>query len=427
MSGATGNDVALYGGEMELYREDSQYQENIMNSLFGFIRKAKAGEVKFDGKNWNIFAKLQLNESYAAITDTERLPESGFLKGVFAQYRVKQHYSSLEMTTFAATRGHKGGRVDGKYLDDQVKGTLMTFLSNLDFDAYGNGRGYRATIATATAAATSFTVVTSAMLRPGMKFDWYDSTLATKRGSIAVALKGIDRMSKTVYIDTTFGTGAVPAGAVATDVLVVLGALAPGEPSDGRYMAGLQRITDNTLALGGLLPSDYAAWTAVVNSASGGNPSQELLQIQWDSQYIISQMYPNRFTFNPAWKRGYLNQFLNQRRFTSNVFETGATKLTFSPLKMGEDEKNKKPSDFKMLEDKNCPPDVNYLWADQALCIATDYADTPHLADEDGSEFRFRLGYDSMQGFYRYWPNTVIDQRNGLGAITGYAIPSSVI
>jgi hypothetical protein len=427
MTGATFDDVDTYGNLKELYSEDLRYQEDVLSSLYNFIRHADQGEIEFDGKNFNQGVTFQINESYAALNDTERLPDPDFPKGVFAQYRVKLMYSQIEATTFAATRGHAGGRVNGQYMDDYIKGTLLSFMSNLDSDSYANGRGYRATIATATAAATSFTVDFSTRLRPGMKLDWYNSALTVKRGSIKIALRGIDRQNRTVYVDTTFGSMAVPAAAAADDVLVVYGALAPGEPTDGRYMAGLDRICDSSVSLGGLSPSDYAAWLPTNINAAGANPNQELLQQHWDNINIISGMYPDRFVFNPAWKRGYLSGFLSQRQFTSNTYDTGASSLTFSPVQMGKNAKQSRPVKFEMLEDKNCAPESTYIWNYSAFCIGTDYSDVPHLADEDGSEFRMRLGYDSMQGFYRFWANTVTKQRNAIGKVSGWAVSAGVI
>jgi hypothetical protein len=355
------------------------------------------------------------------------LPESDFPKGVFAKYRVKLTYGTIEATTFAATRGHKGGRPSGKYLDDQIKSSFLSFLSNRDFDLYGNGRGYRATILTATPTATSFTSASTMGVRGGMKFDWYDSTYATKRGTIKIAPKGVDRINKTVYIDTTFGTGQVPANAVAGDVLVVYGALAPNEPSDGRHPAGLARLTDNTLSIGGLAPSTWALWSATNLNAGGANPSQEFLQQHVDTMAIVAGINATRLVINPAWKRAYLSQFLNQRRFTSNSFDTGATSLTFSPVKMGEDEKGKKPGQFQILEDKNAPADKYYLFNPEAFSVNFDYQSEPHLADEDEREFRMRLGYDSMQAFIRFWWNTVVKQRNALGTGYGFATPSGLL
>ena len=427
MSGATFSDVESFGLLKELYLDDVKYQDHVQSSLYNFIKKADSGEVEFDGMSFNIPVQFQLNESYSAIMDNERLPEADFPKGVFAKYRVKQMYSTIEMTTFAGSRGHKDGRPNGKYLDDTMKGTLLSFMSNLDSDLYGNGRGYRATISAATATQTSFQVISSMRLRAGMKLDWYDSTYTTKRGSIKIAIKAVDRLSRTVYIDDTYGSAAVPAGASAGDVLVVYNALAAGEPTDGRHITGLSRICDATVALGGLNPSQYALWLPSNVNAANASPNQELLQLMWDSQYQVSGVYPNRMVFNPAWKRGYLSGFLNQRRFNSNTFDTGASNLTFSPLKMGSDEKGKKPGSFEMLEDKNCDPTINYVWNHDAFCFATDYSDTPSLADEDGNEFRFRVGYDAMSGFYRFWANTVTYQRNAIGYIYGYASQSGTI
>ncbi len=427
MSGATFSDVDTYGLLKELYADDVEMQENIVNSFYNFLRKADGGEVEFDGKYWNQGVVFQVNESYAAINDDERLPDADFQKGVFAKYRPKLMYSSIEMTTFAATRGHKNGRPNGKYLDDTIKGTLLSFMANLDADALGNGRGYRATVQTATPAASSFTVDFSTRVRPGMTLDWYDSTLATKRGSIKIALRGIDRMNRTVYIDPSFGTGAVPAGASADDVLVKYGALAAGEPTDGRYLNGYSYLTDNSLAVGTLASSSYAAWASTNINAGGANPSQEILQQEWDSLNIISGVPANRMAFNSAWKRGYLNGFLNQRRFTSNSFDTGASSLSWSPVRMGKDDSGKKVVQLEMLEDKNMDPTEVFIWNQSALAVATDYGDNPHLADEDGSEFRFRRNYDSMNGFFRFWANTVVKQRNALGKIYNFTPASGVI
>lgn len=428
MSGVTFDDVATYGMLKELYATDVQYQEHVKSSFYNFIRHADDGEVEFDGNYFNQAVSYQLNESFGAKNDGERLPDPDFQKGIFAKYRPKLMYASIEATTFAATRGHKNGRPNGKFLDDTIKGTLLSFMSNLDSDALGNGRGYRATVATATAAATSFTVSFSARLRPGMRLDWYDSTLATKRGSIKIAARGIDRTTRTVYVDTGFGSNAVPAAAAATDVLVVYGALAANEPSDGRHMGGYDFLVDNSQTVGTLSPSSYAWWTATNINAAGANPTQELLQQHWDMLSNIAGVPANRAAFNPAWKRAYMIGFLNQRMFTSNRFDTGMSELSWSPVVMGKDgDGQKKPSPIQMLEDKNIDPSVFNIWNYDAFCCASDYSDAPHLADEDGAEFRYRPGYDSMSGFFRFWANLVVKQRNAMGHQYGYATVAGVI
>ncbi len=265
------------------------------------------------------------------------------------------------------------------------------------------------------------------MLRPGMELDWYDTTLTTKRGSIMIGIKSVDRLGKTAYVDANYGSGVVPVGAVAGDKLVVAGALAANEPTDGRHIAGLARLTDNTLAIGGLSPSDYAAWLATNINASSANASQELLQLQVDSMYLVSGLYPNRMVLNTAQKRVYLSNYLTQRRFTSNDFNTGASSLSFDAVKMGQDEKNKKPGEMKILEDKNAPTTEINFWHDSAWCFASDYSDAPHIADEDGTELRYRRGYDSLSGFYRFWANTVTYQRNAIGKLYGLSAPGGVL
>lgn len=421
------SDVDAFGSMMDKYSSVKKYQENITNNLYKTIRKARDGEVNFDSKKFKIAVHLQENESYASINDREHLPDNDIIKDVFAEFACKLSYATAEATHFAGTRGHEGGRVGGKYLDELEKSTLRPFLSGINHDLYGNGRGYRAKIETATPGASSFTPESSMRIRPGMRFDWYDSTYTTLRGTIKIALRGSDRMAKTTYIDAAYGTGAVPTGAVPTDVLVVQGALAAGEPADGRYIAGLSRITDNSILYGGIATSTTAAWQSTNLNASGNNLTQELLQLQWDYIYAITGRYPDKMVFNPAQKRTYLSNFLGQRMFTSNSFDTGASSLTFDPVKMGRDEKNTKPGTIDMVEDKDCDPDVIYIWDDESLCVATDLYGEPTVADEDGTEWRKRIGYDSEQMFMRFWWNTVTSQRSGIGKIFNLAKPSSTM
>jgi hypothetical protein len=421
MAGAVGQDVFDYGGTKELYSDDRYYQERTAASLFKFVRKAREGEVEFDGRRFNVSVQFQYNEAFGAKNDNEALPQADYPAEVFCQWSPKLHYATMEMTWFAATRGHKDGRVSGRYMDDYVKGTLISMNAGLSHALYSNGRGYIATVATATPAASSFTVATSTRIRPGMKLDWYDATLTTKRGTIQIDLKGVDRMSKTPYIKSTFGTGAVPSGATAGDVLVVIGALDAGEPTDGRYLAGFKRITDNSNALGSLSPSDYAWWRATNQNAGGGNITETLMQQQFDLMYDITGDYPDKMVIRSNQKRLYLANFLNQRRFATASFDTGATNLGFEPLKMGEDEKQEKPTKGRILEDRDADLDEILFWTDEMLCLAFDLYDGPTIADEDGSEFRKRIGYDADQGFYRAWLNTVCYKRASVGKIYGLA------
>jgi hypothetical protein len=427
MAGATRGDVDNFGLAMELYSKDIHIQQNVQNSFYNFLEKADSSDVNFDGKQFNIAVMAQFNESYAAINSNERLPEADIHKSVFAKFKPKLTYSTLEAETFAATRGHNGGLVGGKYLDQYMKATLLSFLSNRDFDSIGNGRGYRATIATAVAGASSFTVDFATRLRPGMKLDWYDSTLTTKRGSIKIAFKGVDWANRTPYIDSTFGTGAVPTGAAADDVLAVYGSLGAGEPTDGRHPTGFARAADSSVSLGELSPSDYAWWLPTNVNAGGANPNESLLQQYWDMFQIISSAFPDRMSFNPTWKRGYLAQFLSLRRFTSNSYDTGASSLTWSPVMMGEQDKKRKPPEVRMLESKDMDPTETFIWNSKAVLIATDYASAPHLADEDGNEFRMRTGYDAMAAFYRFWWNIVYPQRNAIGRIYNWAPGSGTV
>jgi hypothetical protein len=427
MSVTTGSDVLAFGSMKERYSEDKIFQEFHQNSLTEFIRKADAEEVKFDAKVFNIATLMTLPFSYKAITDNEALPLAGKFHEVFAKYNAKLMYSSFEATHYAATRGHAGGRVGPKYMDDLMRNTLIAMELNIDFDLYGNGRGYRATIESATPGSNSMVLKKGSRIMANMILDVYDSSYTTLRGTIMIDTRSVDRMTKTAYINSGFGAGAVPAGVVPGDVLVISGALAAGEPTDGRYMAGLDYITDNSVALGQLSPLNWSQWQAVNQNAALGNPTQEMFQAQFDLMREISGMYPTKGIIPPSQKRNYMNSFWGQRQFTSNSYDTGMSSISFDAVKMGEDKDNKKPGSFRWLEDKNCDNDRIYFWQDECLCIASDKYSEPTIADEDGAEIRKRIGFDTEEGFYRYWANTVSKQRNGIGKIFNLAINSSAL
>lgn len=425
MAVVTGSDVLAFGSMKERYSEDKVFQEFHQNSLTEFIRKAGAEEVKFDSKTFNIATLMTLPFSYKAITDGEALPLSGKFQEVFAKYGAKLMYSSFEATHYAATRGHAGGRVGPKYMDDLMRNTLIAMELNIDFDLYGNGRGYRATIESATPGSTSMVLKSAVRIMAGMILDVYDAGYTTLKGTIMIDQKSVDRMSKTAFINNTFGSSAVPAGVVPGDVLVISGALSTGEPSDGRYMAGLDYITDNSVALGQLSPLNWAQWACINQNAANGNPTQEMFQAQFDLHRNISGMYPTKGIIPPGQKRNYMQSFWGQRQFTSNNYNTGMSSIGFDAVKMGEDKDNKKPGAFRWLEDKNCDSDRVYFWHDECLCLASDKYDEPTIADEDGSEIRKRIGFDTEEGFYRYWANTVSKQRNGIGKIYNLAVNST--
>lgn len=427
MAGANYSDLQTYGSLMELYSNDSHVQQNVLSSFWNFIRDPKAGEVNLDGSGWNIDVQYALNESFGAKNDGERLPDPEFVKGIFAKYTPKLNYSAIEMTSFAATRGHKGGRPSGKYMDSTLKSTLLSFIANLDADAYSNGRGYRATVETATPAAGNFTVEFSTRLRTNMPLDWYDSTLTVKRGTIKIADRGIDRQNRTVYVDPGVYSAAVPAGAAAGDVLVVQGSLAAGEPADGRHIGGFGRITDSSVALGGLSPANYAWWLPTNINAALANPNELIWQQHCDAINIISGAYPDRCVISPHWRRAYMASFLTQRQFTSNSYDTGMSNLSFTPVKMGKDAKGNKPVKFQILEDKNQDPSQYFLYVQDAVCKASDYSEQPHLADEDGSDFRYRHNYDSMHGFMRWWGQIVCNNRQATGRGYNFSTVSGVI
>lgn len=427
MSGATYTDLQSVGNLMELYANDMEVIQNVEASFWEYIRDPRSGEVNLDGSGWNIGVNYALNESFGAKNDGERLPDPELYKGLFAKYQPKLNYSAMELTSFAATRGHKGGRPTGKYADDYLKSTLLAFNANLDSDAFANGRGYRATVLAATGGQTSFTVDSSSRIRNTMPLDWYNSALTVKRGTIKIADKGIDKPNRLVYVDTTVFDGAVPTGATTDDVLVVYGALAAGEPSDGRHIGGFGRITDASVSLGTLSPSNYAWWIPTNVNAGGQNPNELILQQHVDWMREINGAFPNKGVISPHWRRAYMAGFLTQRMFTTNNYDTGMASIGFSAAQMGRDGKGKKPAKIDWLETHSQDPSQYFLFIDDAVCKASDYSDKPHIADEDGADFRYRHNYDSQHGFMRWWGQICVKKRSAIGRGYGFATLSSVL
>lgn len=429
MPGANYSDLQTFGGLEEMYGSTVVTQLNVLATAYYALREASAAdEVNLDGQGFNLPVKFALNESYASLNDGERLPDSGMTKDLFAKYRTKLNYAGMELTSFAATRGYAGGRADGeKYIDDLLKSTILSMTLNSSADVLGNGFGYRATVQTATPGASSFTVTFSGRIRPTMVLDWYDSTLTTLRGTIQISDNGIDSQARLVHVSSTLYAGVVPAGATAGDVLVVHGALDTGVPSDGRGVSGFGRVTDNSASLGNLSPSNYAWWKSLNINANLQNPNEIILQQLTDNFFSTIGTFPDKGLISPDWKRALWAGAITQRQFTSSNFELGATNLSFSPVQMGTNEAGRKPGKLQWYEDHMMDPSEVFVWADQSLFRSSDYNKGIHIADDDGNDFRFRIHYDSQNGFLRNWFQVLCSCRRGVGKAYGFATPAGVI
>lgn len=429
MSGTNLNDVQNFGLLQRQYRNDVVYQEHFANALFSFIELDT--EINYDGEAFFVPLSMVINTSYGARNDDEPLPVAEKSKGVYAQYSSKMMYSTIETTFKAATRGYRGGRPDGEWLDKLVRDTLVNCEHEISNDCYQNGRGHRAFIDAAVAAATNFTVVSSTQLLPGQKLDWYNAAMTTLRGSIRIDDQGIDRQARTVYIDTTYGTGAVPAGPLAGDRLVISGAADAGEPTDGRFMGGLDRITDNTVAIGGVAPTSWRSWQSYVENMSNTTINIDVLQRLFDNMKTISGKNINRWVLNPAQKRQYFHLLIAMNKFAPGNLQGGAQSIGFSPVRMGEDMDGDMAYDVgaqKILEDAACPLDLMYFWNSECMKRGEDYTQGgPQLAEEDGRTFRFKQGNDALSAFLRYWANICVYQRNGIGKIRNLAVPTGAI
>jgi len=429
MAGTTLSDVSTYGLLQRQYSDDVVYQEHFANAAMQFIELDSA--INYDGEAFFVPLSLVINTSYGARNDGEALPVAEKSKGVYAQYSSKMMYSSLESTFKAATRGYRGGRPDGEWLDKLVRDTLINCEHEISNDVYQSGRGHRAYILAATAGDTNFTVTSSTQLLPGQKLDWYDSTLATKRGTIQIDDQGIDRQAKTVYINTSFGTAQCPTGATAGDRLVIMGAIDAGEPTDGRHMGGLARITDNSLSIGSVAPTSWRSWQAYAENMSSTVINLDVLQRLFDNMKTISGKKINRWILNPAQKRQYFHLLVAMNQFAPGNLMGGAQNIGFSPVRMGTDmdgETDYGNAQQKILEDAACPLDVMYFFNNECVKRGEDYTTGgPQLAEEDGRSFRFKEGHDTLNAFMRYWMNICVFQRNGIGKIYGLSTPSGVI
>lgn len=426
MAGTNLVDVQNFGLLQRQYNNDVIYMENFKNKLFNFLEKDPS--VNFDGENFYTPLSMVINTSYGARPDGKPLPQAGKSKGVYAVYSSKNMYSSLESTMKAATRGYRGGRPDGEWLDKLVRDTMMNIEREVSNDCWQNGRGHRAFVATATAAAGSFTVDSSTQLMPGVKLDWYSSDYVTKRGTIQIADAGIDRQARTVYVDSTYGAGAVPAGATAGDRVVIEDALFD-EPADGNFMGGLSRIVDNSVSIGGVSPTSWRSWQCYNENLASTTISVDVVQRLMDNTSTISGKKMNRWALNPAQKRKWYDILVAQLRYANGNLDGGATKIGFTPYRFGNTQSEDYDfGDLQILEDAACPLSSMYFWNSSAIKIAEDFTTGgPQLADNDGLTFRMKEGHDSLSAFLRYWAQIVVFQRNAIASIQNLSIPGGTI
>ena len=178
----------------------------------------------------------------------------------------------------AASRAMKDGRASFESATKYLVGNMLKSASKkLEIELmYGQvGYGVVGSVAHTAPATTATVVIPAAEWAPGiwggaegMKIDFYDVTLATKRNALDITVTSVSFETRTIGLS---GASADLAAIVATDVIFHKGA-------QGNEFAGVHKILSNTATLFGISATTYALWTGNVFSSSSQALSFQKLQ-----------------------------------------------------------------------------------------------------------------------------------------------------
>lgn len=407
----------------EVFSLDNELQDQSSCVLKKLLREASASEYNMKGKRLNVGIKLGMYESFQGANEGEVLRNGTGTKKVFANYDVKSMYSTMSLTFLAMKAGkNKSGSavVMEEMQQDTVKSALLSFESVL----HGSGLGQLASVAAATTGQNTFQADTLRNLRVNMSLDVWDSALTTKRGSFVVGTN-LSRETRTLNFGSDGTLQTVPAGMVAGDKIFFAGAL-ENAPVDGKFMMGIDGVTDNTLAFGNISPVNFGQWRATNLNAASANISENLLH-NWLFRFSkVSGIQPDKGIYSGVQKLMLQRTLQANRRFTSTDYALGGD-LSFERVSMGTDYKDTQ-GNIQWNEDPLCPDDSFYCWNDKALFLVPyDENIEMQLASEDGLDWRNQDNTDTWRAFMRQTGNLVSNQRQGIGKLSNLAVAPELV
>ena len=344
------------------------------------LAKIKQSSADVYGKNIIKMAPIGLNGGVGAGDEVGALPSAKSNR--YAQFKttLKNLYGQIAITDKAirASASNAGAFVD--LLNAEMEGLLTASKFNLGRMLYGDGTGALGTVVSQSGKVITFNSVKN--FAEGMCIDVYNGDSAVSNG---LRIMGVDRINKTVTVDTT------PTTLVEGNVAYVQG-------SKGYEITGLVAIFGNTETLYGLNRAENG-WLTPYASTTETEISDNLLQTAVDYLAENSGSNIDMITCGAGVRRAYMEYLSCYRRNVDVMnLEGGYKAISFNGIPVVAD---------RFVED-------NELYMlDTSKFTLHQLCDWEWIEGENGNILHQTAGYPTYTATLVKYADLICDQPNG--------------
>lgn len=299
----------------ELYGPGIVEELNEQVPLLKLIEK-DAGTIPFVGRRWLVPIHTGRNTGIGARAEGAVMPSAG--AQTFVDFTIKPsfQYGGIKVTGQVIEQSRSDKGAFGRAVTLEMENLRNQLRSDLNFQFNRDGNGVRGTVTSvASQTITLTTPIQYDLLFENLKLDVYASGFGTNRGTCTIQSVTLDPKTWTV---TAITVDAVPAGTVATDVLVRSG-------NYGNELTGLDAVV-GAGTYGGINPTNYAIWQSPVldNGGTLRPINYSLFQQGVDVANIAGGGQLKYFFTTPAVRRNFFLYMTSEKRVVnSKSYEGG--------------------------------------------------------------------------------------------------------
>ena len=225
--------------------------------------EASSAHITQNGREVIFDTHIGRNQGIGARGIREKLPVAGAQKYKQAHLYLTNLYGAIEVDGQLFEQAAENYQAFINVVDNEIKGLKKDLANDLNRQVYGDGSGKLAVIVDQPSS-TTLEVDSTHWLEEGMLFDVVDPVSGVKQQSGAastIEIVSIDEDNSVITVTGTLGTFTTNINA--GDIIV---RSSNGVNSFGKEWTGLAAIVNDTDALHGIDPDDYAIWKSTVET-----------------------------------------------------------------------------------------------------------------------------------------------------------------
>jgi hypothetical protein len=343
------------------------------------------------GKYVTFPIRVRRNSGIGYRNELEQLQAAGQQGYASVRIGLTYGYGRIRMSGPSMELAESKPQAFASALTKEVDGLRDDLLKDTNRIFYGDGTGVMATLTSAPAASTTFTVASIQYLNIGDVIDIF--TLPATNKATGRTITAINDATNTITVDAVVT-------AASGDVIVRTGNL-------GREPQGLASIVAAAGLLYNVDPASEPVWRSIVDTTGGALSEGNMIK-NMDNVRTRGGGKPSVIISDLGTRRAYFNLLTQQRRYVQPTkFDGGLTGLAFHY-----------GTEVPLVDDVDAPAGTLHFLGESSFKI---YRDQPwHWSTHAGSDiWKWVDNFDAYEALLvQYW-QLGIDRRNSHAKMTG--------